>query len=106
MEDFTIQQGETLRLTVTVTEDGADTAELYAENSSGDSIQTLVSFDGLVADLTTNTDPNQPAGVYNYFIRIVWDDGSVDILTKNDNCEDEECEMPTITVCEILSESS
>lgn len=100
MKDYTIQQGETLRLTVTVKEEGARTAELVAIKDS-DVINTLVNFDGMVADLTTNTPDNQAPGKYPYYIRITWDDGSVDILTAKGDCYGEDCPMPTITVCEI-----
>lgn len=100
MKDYTIQQGETLRLTVTVNEEGADTAELVAVNDDG-AISNLVSFDGMVADLTMNVPDNQAPGKYPYFIRIKWDDGTTDILTKNDDCEGGECPMPVITVCEL-----
>lgn len=106
MDDYTIQQGETLRLTVTVTEEGAATAELWAETEDGDVISNSANFDGMVADLTTNTSPDQPAGEYSYYIKITWDDDSVDILTKREDCDGDECELPVITVCEISSESS
>src|SRR5690606_2946766 len=100
MKDYTVQQGETLRLTVTVEEEGANTAELVAVKDQ-DSITKTASFDGMVADLTTNIPDSQPAGEYPYYIRITWDDGTVDVLTKSDNCLDGNCPMPKITVCEI-----
>lgn len=104
MKDYTIQQGETLRLTVTVTEDGAETAELVAVNGA-DTIETTVNFDGLVADLTTNTPVDQTPGDYPYYVRITWEDGSVDVLTKNDEC-DGDCPKPVITVCELTETGS
>lgn len=100
MKDYTVQQGETLRLTVTVTESGADTAELVAVHED-DSITKTASFSGMVADLTINTANDQTPGEYDYYIRITWDDGSSDVLTKKDDCEDGECPFPVITVCEL-----
>lgn len=105
MEDYTIQQGETLRLTVTVDEEGAETAELVA-TSEDSTITSTATFDDMVADLTTNTPDDQATGDYEYYVRITWDDGSVDILTKREDCEDEECELPVITVCAISQEGS
>lgn len=99
MKDYSIQQGETLRLTVTVKEEGAVTAELVAVKGA-DSITKTANFIDMVADLTTNTDDSQATGVYPYYVRITWDDGSVDILTTNEGCTEEVCPMPTITVCE------
>ncbi len=101
MENYTIQQGETIRLKVTVQESGADTAELYASDGTN-TIENTVSFSGNEADLTTNTSPTQVPGTYPYYVRITWLDGSVDILTLNESCEDDEdCGLPAITVCEI-----
>jgi len=100
MQDYSIQQGETIRLKVTVSEEGAETAELFAINGA-EVIQTVVSFVGLEADLSTNTPDDQLPGEYPYYVRITWDDGSVDILTKKENCSGEDCELPVITVCEL-----
>lgn len=99
MNDYTIQQGETLRLTVTVTEEGAATAELVASDGTNSIIKTA-NFSGMVADLTT-TDTDVPAGEYPYYIRITWDDGTVDVLGDKGGCESGDCEQPVITVCEI-----
>lgn len=100
MKDYTIDQGETLRLTVTVQEEGAVSAELVAIFET-DSIVSNANFDGLVADLTTNVPDDQTPGEYPYYIRITWDDGSVDILTKKSDCSDGNCPKPIITVCEL-----
>lgn len=85
---------------VTVGEAGASTAELVAVKGA-DSITKLANFDGLTADLTVNTAVNQAVGNYEYYIRIVWDDGSVDIITKSEDCSDDDCPMPVISVCAI-----
>lgn len=105
MEDFSIQQGETIRLMATVDEEGALTAELVASDGTN-FITNTATFDGLEADLTTQTDPDQTPGEYEYYVRITWDDGSVDILTSKEGCEDGDCPMPVITVCEINQEWS
>lgn len=99
MRDYIIQQGETLRLTVTVEEEGAVTAELVATDGTI-TISKTASFDGMVADLTT-TDTDVPAGEYPYFIRITWDDGTVDVLGSKGDCDSDDCEQPIIKVCEI-----
>lgn len=100
MKDYTVQQGETLRLTVTVQEEGAETAQLVAVNGE-EVLSNTVNFIGMEADLTMNVPDNQLAGDYPYYIRINWTDGTTDILTKNDECEDGDCPKPVITVCEI-----
>lgn len=105
MKDYSIQQGETLRLTATVTEQGALTAELVAINGDN-SIVKLSQFDGLTADLTTNTPSDQAPGDYPYYMKITWEDGSVDILTTNEDCSEGVCPMPIITVCPISQVSA
>ena len=100
MQDYSIIQGETLRLTVTVTEEGATTAYLFAYDDLGNVIESTATFDGLVADLSTS-DTDVPDGEYEYYVRVFWDDGSNDVLTKRADCDGEECEMPIITVCPL-----
>lgn len=100
MDDYSVYQSETLRLTVTVEETGAETAELVAVSDT-DSFTNEVNFDGLVADLSTNIAADQEPGEYSYYIRIEYDDGSTDILSSSDGCDGDDCEMPLITVCEL-----
>lgn len=99
MTDYRIQQGETLRLTVTVAEEGANTAELVATDGTSNVLTSLVNFDGLTADLST-TETVIPPGTYDYYVRITWDDDTVDILPDASDCEDE-CEFPKLIVCEV-----
>lgn len=99
MRDLTYQQGETIRLTVTVEEEGAATAEFVATDGTTDVITSTANFDGLTADLTTNDTVIAP-GSYDYYIRITWDDDSVDILPDTADC-DGECIFPQLIICEI-----
>lgn len=99
MRDFTIQQGETLRLLVTVDEEGADSAELVVTDGTTDLITNTVSFVGLEADLTTN-DTIIPVGSYDYYIRVTWDDGTSDIIPDVTDC-DGDCEFPQLIICEV-----
>lgn len=99
MRDMTYQQGETIRLTVTVEEEGAETAEFVANDGTVDVINSLASFDGLTADISTS-DTDITPGSYNYYIRVTWDDGTIDILPDTSNC-DGECEFPQLIICEI-----
>lgn len=99
MRDMTYQQGETIRLTVTVEETGADTAELVATDGTTDVITSTASFDGLTADIST-TDTSINPGSYDYYIRITWDDDTVDILPNTEHC-DGECVYPQLIICEV-----
>lgn len=99
MQDITIGQGETIRLSVTVEEDGAATAEFIAHNGSVNVLEYSANFDGLSADLSS-TDTVIPIGSYDYYIKITWDDGTVDYLPDFSNCEGD-CVFPQLIVCEI-----
>lgn len=99
MRDMTYQQGETIRLTVTVEEEGAATAEFVANDGTTDVITSIANFDGLTADISTSDTEVNP-GSYNYYVRITWDDDTVDILPDTSNC-DGECVFPQLIICEI-----
>lgn len=100
MNDLKIHQGETIRDTITVEEEGAATAEFIATDGTNNVIETLVNFDGLTADVSTN-DTIIPVGSYDYYYRITWDDGSIDILPNAKDCEEEECTFPQLIICEV-----
>lgn len=99
MDDIQIQQGETIRQTVTVEETGAATAEFIATDGTNNLIEVTASFTDLTADISTN-DTVIPAGSYDYYIRITWDDDSVDILPNAQDC-DGECEFPQLIICAV-----
>lgn len=99
MRDLQIHQGESIRELVTVDEEGALTAEFVATDGTTNLIEASANFDGLSAYITTN-DTVIPPGSYDYYYRITWDDGSVDILPDTSSCEGD-CELPQLIVCEV-----
>ena len=99
MKDIKLQQGETLRLTITVEEAGAATADFVATDGIADVITSTVAFDGLTADVSTNATAINP-GTYDYYVRITWDDSTIDILPNATDC-DGDCEFPQLIICEI-----
>lgn len=99
MNDLRIGQGETIRQTVTVEEEGAATATFIATDGNTNIIEEEATFDGMTADIST-TDTIVPIGSYDYYIKIEWDDGSVDYVPNFADCEDE-CELPQLIVCEV-----
>lgn len=105
MNDVEVFQGQTLRLMVTVKEEGALTAELFAISES-DEITNEAEFEGMEAFLNTNIPDDQTAGEYPYYIRVTWDDGTTDIIATPGDCEDGDCPLPVITVCALDQEGS
>lgn len=100
MEDYTLYQGETLRLQVTVPENDAATAELFAYNETSN-FSSTASFTDNVAVLNTTISDSQASGDYEYYIKITYTDGTTDILASDGECDDGDCPKPLITVCEL-----
>lgn len=105
MNDLTIGQGETIRQTVTVEEDGATSATLVVTDGTTDLITEVANFgayteaDGATADIST-TDTVIPVGTYDMYIKIIWDDSTIDYIPDFSDCEDE-CTLPKLIVCEV-----
>jgi hypothetical protein len=100
VKDITIRQGETLRQTVTVDEEGAVSATFVATDGVTNVIEETANFSGLTADITVlNT--IVPTGTYEYYVSILWDDDTVDYLPDSSACSDDECELPELTICAV-----
>lgn len=99
MNDITIGQGETIRQTVTVEDEGAVTATFVATDGTTNVIEEAVAFTGLTADIST-TDTVIPVGSYDYYIKIEWDDATVDYLPDFSDC-DGDCDLPQLIICEV-----
>ncbi len=100
MRDMEIYQGQTIRQSVTVEDDGAVTATFVATDGATNLIEETFTFIDKTAQMNIlNT--NIPGGSYDYYIRIDWDDGSVDYLPDSSNCNDGECDFPQLIICEI-----
>ena len=99
MNDMTIGQGETIRDTVTVEEDGAVSVTFVATDGNTNIIEEVFNFTDMVANVVV-TDTIVPFGTYQYYYKILWDDDSVDYVPDFSQCEDE-CELPELTICEV-----
>lgn len=99
MRDMKIGQGETIRDTVTVDEEGAVTATFVATDGTTNIIEEVVNFDGMTADVVVMDTIVNP-GTYDYYYKIVWDDGSTDYIPDFSKCE-EDCVLPKLTICEV-----
>lgn len=100
MKDIIIRQGETIRQTITVDEEGAVSATFVATDGVTNVIEELATFSGLTADISV-TDTVIPADSYDYYVSILWDDGSIDYLPDNSSCDEEVCEFPQLTICAV-----
>jgi hypothetical protein len=103
MNNLSVRWGATLPITLTIDEEGADTATLViAEMDNGAIVlEKTAAFDGLIADLTLTAEDTQlPTDEYEYMITVVYADGTVEKYPDVAGCT--ECEFPTIEICEAL----
>lgn len=99
MKDIRIGQGETIRDTITVEEEGAVSVTFIATDGTSNIIEEVFNFTGLTAEATI-LDTIVPVGTYDYYYKIIWDDASVDYIPDFSNCDDD-CTLPQLIVCEI-----
>lgn len=99
MRDMQIGQGETIRDTITVEEEGAVTATFVATDGTTNVIEEAVAFNGMTADVVV-TDTAINPGSYDYYYKIEWDDDSVDYIPDFSQCEGE-CVLPKLIICEV-----
>ena len=104
----TIRQGETLPLTIEDTQDipTAQTATIIVKLTVDDLVPTInktAPFANGAADLTlAASDTGIPDGTYIYQITVVHSDGVIEKYPDADDCEDNECDFPTLTICKAL----
>lgn len=99
MKDMQIGQGETIRDTITVKEEGAVNATFIATDGTTNVIEEVVAFDGLTAEVVVLDTAITP-GTYDYYYKIDWDDDSVDYIPDFSQCNGE-CVLPQLIICEI-----
>lgn len=99
--NITIQQGESIRLSLSVEDEGAVNARFYA-TSGEDEIEYTRDFDGLTCDLNYDDTGDLLPGTYDYYIVVTWDDDSKDIIPDAQDCiDEEECDYPKLIVCAL-----
>lgn len=98
-DDMSVRWGATLPLVLINDEEGADTATITISLDDSVVLTKTVNFDGLEADLTLTAEQTEltPA-VYDYMIKIVYEDGTVEKYPDLENCSD--CELPTLEICD------
>lgn len=99
MDDINVRWGATLPLIVTNDETGADTATITISQDDMVVLTKTASFVDEEADLTlTAVNTQLTPRVYDYMIKVVYDDGTIEKYPDIDGCSD--CDLPTLTVCD------
>ena len=106
MDDIRIRQGATLERTFTDTDITAQTLTLTI-SKDGAAVDTVTSnysqIDGR-AIATVSTVVDYPLGDYDYMYTIVYGDGFILKVPEPNDCGDEPCALPVLTVCEANDE--
>lgn len=98
-DNMTVRWGATLPLTISNDETGADTATITISQDDTVVLTKTASFTDLEADLTLSAVQTQlTPGIYDYMIKVVYDDGTIEKYPDVDNCSD--CDLPTLEVCD------
>ncbi len=106
MDNLQIRQGETLTLNLTSDDITADTVRIVVkkpnENAIIDEIASFSTIDGKRIAVISTSDTNKPVDTYQYMLTITYADGSVKKLPDASNCEEGDCDLPELTICEAL----
>jgi hypothetical protein len=107
-DNISIRQGETLELNIIIDDPHAVEVKLLVGDDDGTIIESVGMFATIDGETSaTITVPaaqtNQDVGEYEYMLMITYDDGVIEKLPDGDCC-DEDCGLPTFSICKSLSE--
>ena len=102
MENPVIRRGETLELTFKADDATALTVQLKAVKDGVVYFDETEPFVDSIAVIRTN-DTNVAVGEYPFTLKVVYEDGFIEILPDAEDC-DGDCELPSIIVCESTEE--
>lgn len=92
---LTVEQGDSASVSATITMIDQDTANTITKTANYEEVDDI-----MVADLTLGEDETI-VGVYDYYISENFDDEAPLIYPSPDDCGEDDCELPTITVCAL-----
>lgn len=96
--DLTIRQGETLQIPIESSDVSAETVQFQAAKDGVIYIDETAQFvNGKATIWTNNTDIQ--IGVYEWMLTVTYSDGLIDKLPDQNDCEEDDCKLPTLTVC-------
>lgn len=106
MENLQIRQGETLTLNIESDDLTADTIRLVVkkpnENAIIDELESFSTIDGKRIAIIETSDTNHPIDTYEYMFTITYADGTIKKLPDASACEEGDCDLPELTICEAL----
>ena len=104
-----VEQGDESSISATIVYKDQDTLEVYTKSAD---FEVVEGNDAKVADLTLEATgeagemTTSVVGVFEYQIYENFEDESPFIYPNPDGCGEDECELPTLTICEALDEET
>lgn len=104
--DMQIRQGETLTLNIQSDDPTAENVRLVVkkpnENAVIDIMADFSVVDGETVAIIETSQTNLPVGVYEYMLTITYSDASIKKLPDASDCEEGDCDLPELTICEAI----
>lgn len=105
MKNITVWSNSLVPMTAVQGDPASVSATLVLVPETGDVIEHTAAFetvdDEVVADLTFTAPEAETETVYDYYVKENFDSEPSLIYPDPNNCDDGECELPTITVCPL-----
>lgn len=106
MENLQIRQGETLTLNIESDDATATDVRLVVkkanENAIIDETANFSVVDGKTVAVIETSDTNHAVDTYEYMLTINYSDGTIKKLPDASSCEEGDCDLPELTICEAL----
>lgn len=106
MENLQIRQGETLTLSIESDDLTAETVRLVVKKEGQSAIinevENFSTVDGKRVATIQTDDTNHSPDTYQYMLTITYADGTVKKLPDASNCDDGDCDLPELTICEAI----
>lgn len=106
MHDLSIRRGETLAFTVQADDLTATTLQFIVSETDGtvliNETENFATVDGdRVASIQTD-DTDHEEGDYEFMFVITYSDGVIQKFPQPEDCEDDDCELPVLSICKAL----
>lgn len=106
MNNLQIRQGETLTLNIESDDALAESVRLVVkkenENAVIDEVASFSVVDSKTVAVVETSDTNIPIGTYLYMLTITYSDGTIKKLPDASSCDDGDCTLPELTICEAI----
>lgn len=104
--DIKIRQGETLQFPVSVNDTSAESVRFVAADEAGiivlDITEPFTVVDTKATATIKSNETLLAVGEYKYQLIVTYADDVIDILPDASECDNGDCELPKLIICESL----